>query len=58
MAVLVEFEMKLDFIVEENSIALIEKISYEVYSESVVLIGAVEKHCSSIGHYSDKALVD
>lgn len=54
----VEFGAKFDLSVDENGLGRIEKISYEAYNESTVLIEAVERFKGRTGHYPERMLVD
>lgn len=53
----VEFGAKLDFSVE-NGLGRIEKISFEAYNESEVLIPAIENYYKRNGHYPERVLAD
>lgn len=39
-----EFGAKMDLSLDENGMARLEKLSYEAYNESDVLIGAIERY--------------
>lgn len=54
----VEFEAKLDLSIDEKGIARLERLSFDAYNESDVLITAVENYKSRIGHYPERVLVD
>lgn len=54
----VEFGAKLDLSIDENGIARLEKLSFDAYNESDVLITAVENYKSRTGHYPERVLVD
>lgn len=54
----VEFGAKLDLSIDENGIARLERVSFDAYNESDVLITAVENYKSSTGHYPERVLVD
>lgn len=53
-----EFGAKLDMSVDENSMARIEKISFDAYNESDVLIDAAERYYERYGYYPDRILAD
>ena len=53
----VEFGAKLDLSVE-NGLGRIEKISFEAYNESEVLIPAIENYYKRNGHYPERVLAD
>lgn len=53
----VEFGAKLDLSVE-NGLGRIEKISFEAYNESEVLIPAIERYRERNGHYPERVLAD
>ena len=53
-----EFGAKMDLSLDENGMARLEKMSYEAYNESDVLIGAVERYAKREGHYPERVLVD
>ena len=48
----------MDLSLDENGMARLEKMSYEAYNESDVLIGAVERYAKREGHYPERVLVD
>ena len=52
-----EFGAKLDISLD-NGLARIEKLSFDPYNESEVLIGAVENYYERHGHYPERVLVD
>ena len=52
-----EFGAKLDISLD-NGLARIEKLSFDPYNESEVLINAVESYYKRHGHYPERALVD
>ncbi len=52
-----EFGTKLDLSVE-NGLGRIEKISFEAYNESEVLIPAIENYYKRNGHYPERVLAD
>lgn len=54
----VEFGAKLDLSIDENGIARLERLSFDAYNESDVLIAAVENYKSHTGHYPERVLVD
>ena len=54
----VEFGAKLDLSVDENELGRIEKISYEAYNESTVLIEAINRYKERTGQYPERVLVD
>ena len=54
----VEFGAKFDLSLDENGLGRIEKISYEAYNESTVLMDAVERFRERTGHYPERVLVD
>jgi hypothetical protein len=54
----VEFGAKLDLSIDENGMARLERISFDAYNESDVLIEAVEKYKERTGHYPERVLVD
>ena len=56
-SLLVEFGAKLDLSVE-NGLGRIEKISFEAYNESEVLIPAIENYYKRNGHYPERVLAD
>ncbi len=53
----VEFGAKLDLCIE-NGLGRIEKISFEAYNESEVLIHAIENYYKRNGHYPERVLAD
>ena len=54
----VEFGAKYDVSIDENGHARLEKISFDAYNESSVLIGAIENYKERAGHYPRRVLVD
>ena len=54
----VEFGAKFDLSLDENGYARIEKISYDAYNESTVLIDAVNRFKERTGHYPERVLAD
>lgn len=57
-AVPVEFGAKLDLSIDENGMARLEKLSFDVYNESDVLIGAIDRYRERTGHYPERVLAD
>ena len=55
-AAFVEFGAKRDLSIDENGMARLEKLSFDAYNESDVLIGAVERYRERTGHYPDRGL--
>ena len=53
-----EFGAKFDMSIDENGMAILEKMSFDAYNESDVLIGAIERYYERWKHYPEKALVD
>lgn len=53
-----EFGAKLDMSIDENGLSRLEKLSFDAYSESEVLIGAIENYHSRTGVYPKRVLVD
>lgn len=53
-----EFGAKIDMSIDENGMARLEKMSFDAYNESDVLIGAIERYYERWKHYPEKALVD
>ena len=53
-----EFGAKLDLSVDEYGMARIEKLSFDAYNESDVLIGAVENYHTRTGRYPRRVLAD
>lgn len=53
----VEFGAKLDFSIE-NGLGRLEKISFDAYNESEVLIPAIERYYKRNGHYPKRVLAD
>ena len=51
----VEFGAKLDLSIDENGMARLEKLSFDAYNESDVLIGAIERYRERTGHYPERA---
>jgi hypothetical protein len=54
----VEFGAKLDVSLDERGMARIERMSFDAYNESDVLIQAVENYKARTGHYPERVLVD
>ena len=57
-AAAVEFGAKLELSIDENGMARLEKLSFDAYNESDVLIGAIERYRERTGHYPERALTD
>ena len=53
-----EFGVKLDLSIDEQGMARLERLSFDAYNESDVLIGAVENYRVRTGHYPSRILVD
>lgn len=53
-----EFGAKMDISLDEKGMARIEKISFDAYNESDVLIGATERYYERMGHYPERVLAD
>lgn len=54
----VEFGAKYDVCIRQDGLARLEKISFDPYNESEVLIDVIEKFKSSTGFYPKRVLVD
>ena len=54
----VEFGAKLDLSIDERGMARLEKLSFDAYNESDVLIGTIERYRARTGHYPERALAD
>ena len=54
----VEFGAKFDLSLDEDGYGRIEKISYDAYNESTVLIDAINRFKERTGHYPERVLVD
>ena len=54
----VEFGAKLDLSLDEKGMARIEKMSFDAYNESDVLISAVQHYFERTGHYPERVLAD
>lgn len=55
---LVEFGTKLDMSIDEKGLARLEKLSFDAYNESDVLIDAVERYHARAGRYPERVLAD
>lgn len=53
-----EFGAKLDMSIDDKGMARLEKLSFEAYSESEVLIQAIENYHERTGKYPARVLVD
>ena len=53
-----EFGAKLDMSIDENGIARLEKLSFDAYNESDVLISSIINYHQRTGHYPERVLVD
>ena len=53
-----EFGAKLDLSIDEYGMARLEKLSFDAYNESDVLITALENYRKRTGHYPKRALAD
>ena len=53
-----EFGAKLDMSIDENGMARLEKISFDSYNESDVLIRAILRYYDRYGHYPERVLAD
>lgn len=53
-----EFGAKLDLSLDEDGRARIEKLSFDAYNESDVLITAVQRYFGRNGHYPERVLAD
>lgn len=53
-----KFGAKFDLSIDENGRARLEKLSFDAYNESDVLIGAIERYWERTGYYPEKALAD
>ena len=53
-----EFGAKLDVSIDRNGMAGLEKLSFDAYNESVVLIGAIERYHEWTGHYPKRVLAN
>ena len=54
----VKFGAKFDLSLDENGYGRIEKISYDAYNESIVLIDAVNRFRERTGYYPERVLAD
>ena len=54
----VEFGAKLDLSIDENGVVRLERLSFDAYNESDVLITALENYKRRTGHYPERVLVD
>ena len=54
----VEFGAKFDLNVDESGYGRIEKISYDAYNESTVLINTIKRFKERTGHYPQRVLAD
>lgn len=54
----VEFGAKFDLSVDDSGLGRIEKISYDAYNESTVLVEEVERFRERTGHYPERLLAD
>lgn len=54
----VEFGAKFDLSIDDSGLGRIEKISYDAYNESTVLVEAVERFRVRTGHYPEHLLAD
>lgn len=54
----VEFGAKLDLSIDEKGLARLERLSFDAYNESDVLIEAIERYKERTGHYPERALAD
>ena len=53
-----EFGAKLDLSIDEHGMARLEKLSFDAYNESDVLITALENYHKRTGHYPERVLAD
>lgn len=53
-----EFGAKLDLSIDENGLGRLEKISFDAYNESEVLIQAIENYHARNGRYPERVLAD
>lgn len=54
----VEFGAKLDLSIDEKGIARLERLSFDAYNESDVLISAIQKYKKRNNRYPERVLVD
>ena len=52
-----EFGAKMDLSLDEKGMARIEKMSFDAYNESDVLIAAVERYFERTGHYTTRSSI-
>ena len=53
-----EFGAKLDLSIDEHGMARLEKLSFDTYNESDVLIAALENYREHTSHYPERSLAD
>ena len=53
-----QFGAKLDLSIDENGMARLEKLSFDAYNESDVLIGSIERYHERTGHHPERALAN
>lgn len=53
-----EFGAKLDASIDEKGMARIERLSFDAYNESDVLVSAIKNYKQRTGHYPERVLVD
>lgn len=53
-----EFGAKLDVSIDEKGMARIERLSFDAYNESDVLVSAIKNYKQRTGHYPERVLVD
>ena len=58
VAVPVEFGAKPALSIDENGMARLERLSFDAYNESDVMIGAIERYKERTGHYPKRVLAD
>lgn len=54
----VEFGAKLDLSIDEKGMARLERLSFDAYNESDVLIAAINGYFERTGHYPERVLAD
>lgn len=54
----VEFGAKFDLSIDDSGLGRIEKISYDAYNESTVLVEVVERFRERTGYYPERLLAD
>ena len=54
----VEFGANLDMSIDETGFARLERLSFDAYNESDVLIESIKKYHQRTGHYPERVLVD